>query len=262
MNFLITLDANYIPQGRLMLSTLRRSNPDAPLDVYVMHTSLQEEHLSQLESAGCQIHGVYVDPEEFAGAPVTDRYPSEMYYRILAAKYLPQELERILYLDPDMIILGDLRELYDLPLADRYYYAAATHLKEFWRRINEKRLDLPEKGIYINSGVLLMNLSLLRREQKEADVYNYIEKHRKALMLPDQDIISALYGPKILEIDPYVYNMTEKLFTLRPESEAWMNLDWVRKNSRIIHYCGRNKPWKKNYKGRLNVFYEEALRLL
>ena len=158
-----------------------------------------------------------------------------------------------------MIILGSLRELYELPLGEEYFYAAATHLKEFWRKINEKRLDLPEEGIYVNSGVLLMNLAVLREKQQEEEIFSYIRTHEKALWLPDQDIISALYGDRILEIDPYVYNMTDKLFVLRPEEEAWMNLDWVRAHSRIIHFCGRNKPWKKNYKGFLGTFYQEAV---
>ena len=46
---------------------------------------------------------------------------------------------------------------------------------------------------------------------------------------------------------------------LRPEEEAWMNLAWVREHTRIVHFCGRNKPWKKNYKGLLGTFYQEAL---
>ena len=258
MNVLITLDGNYVPQGRLMLETLWRYNP-GDIHVYVMHTSLTEEHLRELAGSGCQVHPVAMSGVEFQDAPISDRFPPEMYYRLLAARYLPQNLDRILYLDPDMIILGSLRELYELPLGEEYFYAAATHLKGFWRKINEKRLDLPEEGIYVNSGVLLMNLAVLREKQQEEEIFSYIRTHEKALWLPDQDIISALYGDRILEIDPYVYNMTDKLFVLRPEEEAWMNLDWVRTHSRIIHFCGRNKPWKKNYKGFLGTFYQEAV---
>jgi lipopolysaccharide biosynthesis glycosyltransferase len=41
--------------------------------------------------------------------------------------------------------------------------------------------------------------------------------------------------------------------------EKTLTLDWVRKHSVIIHYCGRNKPWKENYMGVLNVFYNETV---
>ena len=120
-----------------------------------------------------------------------------------------------------------------------------------------------EKGsLYINSGVMLFNLERLRREQDEAAVFQYIQTHRDKLLLPDQDIISSLYEGSILPLDPFVYNMTEKLFALRPRSEAWLNLNWVREHTVIIHYCGRNKPWKENYIGALGVFYREAAALL
>ena len=72
-----------------------------------------------------------------------------------------------------------------------------------------------------------------------------------------QDVISALYGDKILRLNPYRYNMTERLFTaakLSPRAE--MDLNWVWENSRIIHYCGRNKPWKESYLGQLGRFYQ------
>jgi lipopolysaccharide biosynthesis glycosyltransferase len=38
------------------------------------------------------------------------------------------------------------------------------------------------------------------------------------------------------------------------------NINWVRQNTAIIHYCGKNKPWKSNYKGKLGVFYRELLQ--
>ena len=108
--------------------------------------------------------------------------------------------------------------------------------------------------IYINSGVMLMNIKLLRKEQNKEDVYSFIRKNKNNLMLPDQDVISGLYANKILPLDTYVYNMTEKLlkqkYFLPHISERW-----IKENSVIIHYCGRNKPWQKKYKGSLNSFY-------
>ena len=62
---------------------------------------------------------------------------------------------------------------------------------------------------------MLMNLRKLRAEQNVDDVYDFIEEHRRSLVLPDQDIISGLYGEDILPLDPYRYNMTERLFALR-----------------------------------------------
>lgn len=53
--------------------------------------------------------------------------------------------------------------------------------------------------------------------------------------------------------------MTESLYMKHAPLEKDMNIDGVRKHSVIIHYCGRNKPWKPNYIGQLDVFYKETL---
>ena len=143
---------------------------------------------------------------------------------------------------------------------DDYYFAAASHTGPFLRKFNEIRLDMDEESPYINSGVMLMNLKRLREEQNYNDVFEFIEKRKNFLMLPDQDIISSLYGSKILALDTFRYNMTENLYMAHAPFEKGLNLDWVRKNSVIIHYCGRNKPWKNNYIGQLDVFYNEEVQ--
>ena len=105
---------------------------------------------------------------------------------------------------------------------------------------------------------MLMNIEALRREQDFDTVFEYIRKRRRMLFWPDQDIISAIYSNMILDIDPYIYNMSEKLLFLRLGDygvKGGVDLEWVRQNSAIIHYCGRNKPWKENYFGLLGEFY-------
>ena len=264
VNLLITLNAAYIPPLKVMLSSLFRTNPGKQIDLYLLHSSLTEEDLASVRSVlagGCTLYPIQADRSLLKDAPITDRYPQEMYYRIFAAKYLPAHLTRVLYLDPDTIINGPLDELYKIPL-DGWLFAAASHTGRFFSSVNWGRLDMEKGSLYINSGVMLFNLERLRREQDEAAVFRYIQTHKEKLLLPDQDVISALYAGEILPLDPFVYNMTEKLFTLRPHAEAWRNLEWVREHSVIIHYCGRNKPWKENYVGSLGVFYREAAALL
>lgn len=118
---------------------------------------------------------------------------------------------------------------------------------------------MDEDSPYINSGVMLMNLQALRAEQDTQAVFDYMDAHKGRLMLPDQDIISALYGQRILPLDPIRYNMTEKLFALHRHNGDGMTLEDVRQQSAVIHYCGRNKPWKPGYLGELNVLYNEAV---
>ena len=260
INILATLDQNYIPYFNVMLSSLLYSNPDERFHVYLLHSSLCEEDMASTEevlhSRG-KLYLIKIQEQELNNAPTTDRYPKEIYYRIFAAKYLPEKLDRILYLDPDLIVNKSVRELYDMPMGTALF-AAASHIGNLLHFFNEIRLDIDETMPYINSGVMLLNLRQLRKEQSYQEVFDYINSHRGKLILPDQDIISGLYGNRIIPLDSYCYNMTERLFLFHRQSGDKMDVDYVRRHSVIIHYCGRNKPWKRGYVGKLDVFYQEA----
>lgn len=261
---MVTLDSNYIKQLNVMLYSLFKSNPDKYFHIFLLNKSIDDNELEETEriiGEKGKLISVKAKDIGLEKAPTTSRYPEEIYYRIFAAKYLPESIDRILYLDPDIIVNGPLNEIYSLPMDD-YFFAAASHTGTIITAVNSLRLDMEDDAPYINSGVMLMNLDLLRKEQDFDDVFGFIEKRKEMLILPDQDIISALYGSRIYALDTYRYNMTELLYVLHSPFEKRLNLEWVRKNSAIIHYCGRNKPWKEKYIGVLDVFYKETLHRL
>ena len=266
MNILVTLNSGYVPQLIVMLKSLSESNKDEKIKVYVAHSSLEKKVFQEIEEAlkdnNIEIINVKLEESLIQDVPITDRYPKEMYYRIFAAHYLPKDLDRILYLDPDIIIINPLKELYNIDFKDSYF-AAASHVKKGIQKINKVRLDMEEDSLYINSGVIMMNLKLLRKEQNLSEVLSYIEEHKNMLWLPDQDVISALYGSKVRALDPLIYNLSDRylaLYNINPLNiNSKKDLEWVRKNTVIIHYCGRNKPWRDNYIGILNEFYLKYL---
>ena len=261
LNILVTLDENYVPYLNVMLASLLHSNRDCCFDIYLLHSSIPDSAVAETKNILGKDNSLIMVKAKDIGlddAPTTSRYPQEIYYRIFAAKYLPETLDRILYLDPDIIVIGSLKALYNLPM-DNYYFAAASHTGPILRKFNEIRLDMDDDSPYINSGVMLMNLKRLRAEQNYEDVFSFIEKRKSFLMLPDQDIISSLYGSKIFALDTFRYNMTEKLYIGHAPFEKDLNLEWVKENSVIIHYCGRNKPWKSNYRGVLDIFYNDTV---
>jgi lipopolysaccharide biosynthesis glycosyltransferase len=261
INILVTLDENYIPYLNVMLTSLTNSNRNCFFDVYLLHNSIREsDTISTVNILGNSGRLILIKAKNIGldNAPVTNRYPQEIYYRIFAAHYLPTDVDKVLYLDPDIIVNGSVKELYNLPMED-YYFAAASHTGAFLTTINHIRLDTEENSPYINSGVMLMNLEVLRKEQNLDEVFRFIEKRKNFMILPDQDIISSLYGSRIYGLDTFRYNMTEILYKKHSRFEKTLTLDWIRKHSVIIHYCGRNKPWKENYIGVLNVFYNETV---
>ena len=150
----------------------------------------------------------------------------------------------------DIVVIQSLRELYNMDFESNLYIAS-SHVNECMTHLNAKRLGLKEDVPYINTGVLLMNLELLRKQLNKQDILNYVNAYKKNLVLFDQDVLTALYGDKTKLVDYRKYNLSERMmnfYNLRnPRSR--IDLDWVKKNSVIIHYCGRMKPWNGKYIG-------------
>lgn len=260
-HILVTLDRNYLKVLSVMLYSLSQSDPEGVYTVYVVNNTLTEEDFASLSALlpRTELVNVRVPEDLLQNAPVSDRYPTEMYYRLFAARYLPQQLERILYLDPDLVVLHSLRSLYQIDF-DGKLFAAASHIESrTFRELNRRRLHLSEHAKYLNSGVMMMNLALLRKESPQT-IIDYIQSHKATLLLPDQDVLNALYADRTVPLDPLGYNLGEKYLRLKnlhlPPQEK-LTLDWVRSNTAIVHYYGRNKPWKEHYRGSLGIFYHE-----
>ena len=260
MDILVTLDKNYMNPLIVMLKSLTLVQEEK-LDVYTIHRTLEEEDFDYIEKTiACprlKMHSIKIDEDNLRTAKTTKRYNLEMYFRIFAAKYLPEDMDKILYLDPDIVIINPLNDLYDMDM-EGYFFAAASHVKKGLKTFNEIRLTTKLEGPYINSGVMMMNLKELREKQDYDQVFEYIEDKNKQLILPDQDVISGLYSDKIKEIDSFKYNMTERMYSIKKLADE-MDLAWVRENTHIIHYIGKNKPWKEDYIGKLNIFFFEAM---
>lgn len=261
MNLLFCINQNFVP---LLISCVRsivKSGADTKYQLYILHSDLERaDHMLIENGVGerADCHFICVDPELFAGFPETKRYPAEIYYRLAAPLLLPGELDRILYLDVDTVVINPLDELYSLPFEGNYFYAC-THVRKFLTDVNKFRLGVRKDVPYVNTGVMLYNLCALRENLRLEDIRDYAQRKMQAFLLPDQDILTALYGEKVKLVDTMRYNLSDRMLALHnadPRKEK-LDLDWVRDNGVVIHYCGKNKPWKPNYNGVLDVFYKE-----
>ena len=184
---LVTLDALYLRPLCVMLRSLAARTPERDFRVFVLHSSLTPADLDAVRRAieGCRmtLEEIRVSGGGLDGAPTTDRYPREMYYRIFAAQVLPPELDRVLYLDPDVLAINPVEKLYATPMGDALF-AACSHVHASLRKLNELRLGMKKDAPYINSGVMLLNLSRLRREQRPETVQEWLAEH-KSLFLRD-----------------------------------------------------------------------------
>ncbi len=266
-NILITVDQNYLPHVRIMLSSLFINNPGNSYDFYLLHADIPNPALQPLqrycERQGSRLFPTKVQDHVFAEAPVGSYYSKAMYYRLLAYELLPEHLDRILYLDPDILVINPISELFNLDLGDKLFAAAEhTWVPSLSKYLNMLRLGNYESEGYFNSGVMLLNLARQREEMDKAEIFNYVQQHCKELILPDQDVLNALYGHRIMPFDDSLYNYDARLYKIYYlTSRGEKDLSWVMENTAIIHFCGKTKPWLKNTKGEFVALYKHYMQL-
>lgn len=265
LNLLVTLDSNYLKPLRVMLFSLFFNNPNERFDIYLMHSRIKPDELSDLEQfisqQGHRLIVIKVGEADFQAAPVVKHYTKEMYYRLLAFKYLPATLERILYLDPDILVINSVKGLYDLDLSE-WMFAAAYHDRLMVKELNKVRFLEYELEEYYNSGVLLMNLNRQRSLIDEQEIYNFVEKNKSRLILPDQDILNSLYAKEIRKLDEIEFNYDTRFYKyFRFLSKGKINMDYVMRHTVILHFCGKKKPWHKNYSGEFHGLYKHYEKL-
>ncbi len=265
MNILVTLNEKYLPPLQVLLTSLRTAHPDEPLTVWLLHSGIRPAALEtvkrQCGRLGMTLCCLTVDRAVFDSAPVTRQYPQEMYYRLLAGCFLPAELDRVLYIDPDILVLNSLRPLWETPMEGRLF-AAASHTGKtgLMNNINQVRLGTDCK--YFNSGVLLIDLNAARAQVRPQDIFRYAEEKGKALLLPDQDILNALYGDRTLELDDTLWNYDARNYnTYLLRSGGVCDMDWVMRNTGILHFCGKSKPWQPGYLRRFGILYKHYMQM-
>lgn len=265
MDILVTLNANYMHPLKVMLKSMFLNNEEESFHIYVMHSSLTSEEQSELRDfvnhEGHELTAVSVPKDSFKDAPVVKHYSKEMYYRLLAFKHLPEHLDKILYLDPDILVINEIRSLYDTDISN-YLFAAAEHERASIKEVNKWRLMPYEIDGYYNSGVMLMNLRLQREQIDEAEIYKFVRKNKMKLILPDQDIMNALYGKRILPLDEIRCNYDPRFYLYHKlKSNGLYDMDYIIHHTSIIHFCGKKKPWHSNYSGRFHSLYKHYEKL-
>src|SRR5690606_20106481 len=124
------------------------------------------------------------------------------------------------------------------------------------KEINRIRLMPYDIDAYYNSGVLLMNLELQRQIINEKKIFEFVEKNHKKLIMPDQDILNCLYSKQIKSLDEKLYNYDAMYYRYYKFMDDEWDMDRVIKDTVIIHFCGKKKPWEKNYSGRFHALYK------
>jgi lipopolysaccharide biosynthesis glycosyltransferase len=164
----------------------------------------------------------------------------DAYMRLFAPRFLDSTIGKALYLDADLLVLGDLRPLWEIDLAG--FAVAAT--PDPYGQSRRLALGIGPDAPYVNSGVLLMNLDLWRQHDLTGRLCAYIEEAGEALLFHDQDALNVVLAGEILLVD-YRWNLQAKM--LRPRARRRLpEVAAITRAARapaILHYTTVRKPW-------------------
>lgn len=260
LNLLVTLNRGYMGPLCTMLRSLAKTNSSECINLYVAHSSLEPPDFTQIKEAlgtsDSEVYPIRIDEKLFRQAPTKKRISKETYYRIFAPFYLPRSVDRILYIDPDTVILNSLRSFYSADFGGNLIIGA-KHFDGFIDKWNRFRLTLRKSDHYINAGVMLMNIEKMREFLTEEKIFSCIRKNYFRLYLADQDTINILFDGRIAVYPESIINLDERCFKnltdTMPEKKAY---EYVEQNTLIVHFDGREKPWQSVYNGKLKKYYD------
>ena len=212
--------------------------------VYMLESSLsagaEEEIRGLIRRRGSRYVGIHIPEDLFSGAKTKPYISRETYYRLLAAKYLPAEEERVLWLDSDILVRKDLRGFYGTEFGESM--AAACGYGPAMRDLildNARALGLAHPEGYFNAGVMLMNLRAMRNTVDEGMLAELAAGERtQTFRFPGQDVVNLVFDGRAKLADYRIYNC------MIHSIEGPEDLEEARRNAAVIHYAGEAKPWK------------------
>ncbi|MBE6696092.1 MAG: glycosyltransferase family 8 protein [Ruminococcaceae bacterium] len=231
-------DDNYIPYLDVAISSLiANASKEYEYRIIVLNTGVNEENVNKImqnEKAGFKIDFIDISEElENIKSRLKDVYHFSVvtYYRLFIASLFPQ-YDKVVYLDCDLVVLGDISELYNVELKDNILGAAPEQFvqnTENFRLYAEKALGVDPDG-YVNAGVLLINLKEFRKNRIEESFIELITEYDFDLLDPDQAYLNYLCHGKI-HVLPNGWN-----------KEPMPLVCEGKKN--IVHYALYKKPWQ------------------
>ncbi len=237
------INSDYVLPLLVMLTSLiEHLRPSYQLLLYLVHQAKHED-LVAIISRLVETHSIVPSPESVEALPQHPHFPPEAAYPLVLPELLPEALDRILFLDADLLVLHDLAHLWEICLGERVLAAApdaAIPLCSSPRGVKKRReLGIAEDAVYFNCGVLLIQLDAWRKREVTRRAYGYLQTVGRQVDFLHQEALNAILWDDWLPLDSR-WNVPGSLAGRSYESPGFNNCP----NPGIVHFAGRFKPWR------------------
>lgn len=246
-----TIDDAYAPWLSVaLISMIENASLDYHYHIYILFQQLSEENMRKIIASSTENHAIPAQNRKqfevtfcFMGnqfAAITDRkenrlrcdyFTMTIFYRLFIPDFFTQ-FDKAIYIDSDIVIPGDISELYQIDLGDNIVGACPDHsvsdIPEFATYM-EHAIGV-NRYQYVNSGVLLMNLQKMREKEFSYHFLSLLNAYHFDCIAPDQDYLNAMCHNQILFLNPCWDTMPN-------ENEPAIT------QPKLIHYNLFAKPW-------------------
>ena len=268
INIVFASDDNYAQHIAVVISSIM-AKTKAKICFFVIDDNISEEKLKKLEktaaSFSAEINFVKVQDEKFNNVYLSGHVSKAAYFRLALPDILPDNINKVIYLDVDLIVLDDIQKMWQcdlqqLPLAavEDYGIMASDRLCKQKQQV----IGLPIGEKYFNSGVLLIDLQKWRQGNYTKKIIELINNNK--FPHHDQDVLNKIFIKKWKALDlrwnvipPVFYLFNKVVFNKKFRSNA-VN---AKLDIGILHYAGSYKPWQFTLHNGFNDKYYYYLSL-
>lgn len=251
----ITDDNYVVPTAVAITSMIKHKRASTNYQIFIISTCLSSANVDcfkQLETDGVKIEVVQTDVSdleqlhEFEKNGICQASVSALLKFKLPI--LLKDYDKIIYLDGDILVKGDIADLYDIDLGDNY--VAAVH--DTGKLYVQKEIYDQIPG-YFNSGVMLLNLQKCR-QNNITELLIETKRNSTDQSLMDQNVLNIVFQDRVKHLDvkynflvcnlqrsKHMYSL-EQLNTLF--DTKYTSLKKIEQNALVLHFSSKDKPWK------------------
>ena len=259
MHLLFATNDAYVPHVATTLASIFENNMDMQFVVHIMATEISDDNYKKLKKFVERYHHLLdvkiVNPDLEIDLSICGKWGIFPSLKLYAAELYPN-VDKILYIDADMICLGSLKPIESVDMTE-YYIAASTDEQGAER--HKQRLNLPHDAFYGCAGLVWFNLNKWRKEDVCRKCFNYFNSpaNRDIIKWGEQDVLNKVCQGHIYEL-PIVYNMFSFYWLHHGRNIPIRYRDNMiehKHNTVIIHYIDSCKPWFKDNHFPLKKYY-------
>lgn len=281
LNVVFASDDNYAPFLSISMFSLLKNNKNYfdKFNIFVLDDGISNENKSKINNItkdySCDVSFIEtkkLDEMDFNVLGLErnlNKSSLTTYARLFMSTLLPEDIDKVLYLDCDSLIVDSYKELWKLDISN--YYCAGV--LDGINTAAKEKLGFGKEENYINAGFLLVNLKKWRDEHVEEKFIEFMVENQHRFYQHDQGVLNNVFRDNILIVEPKYnlqiyfqtlsYDLARKFTCIETEYYTKELVDECRENPVFLHFCGLNydRPWYNKDHPYAKMFKEYAFKV-